>query len=73
MILPSRTKLVALDDVLPCSHVSSLQYKIELRIRNHSTLARMEIIQEVARCMPESYMVDLDNPDVFILVEVFKV
>ncbi|KAL4064373.1 hypothetical protein J3A83DRAFT_4101377 [Scleroderma citrinum] len=48
------------------------QYKIELRIRNHSTLTRMEIIQEVAQCMPESYTVDLDNPDVFVLIEVFK-
>ncbi|KAL4072711.1 hypothetical protein V8B97DRAFT_1958058 [Scleroderma yunnanense] len=48
------------------------KYKIELRIRNHSTLTRMEIIQEVAQCMPESYTVDLDNPDVFVLIEVFK-
>jgi tRNA acetyltransferase TAN1 len=33
----------------------------------------MEIIQEVARCMPEGYTVDLDDPEVFVLVEVFKV
>ena len=33
----------------------------------------MEIIQEVAQCIPESYSVDLDNPDVFVLIEVFKV
>lgn len=33
----------------------------------------MEIIQEVAKCMPENYVVDLDNPEVFVLVEVFKV
>ncbi|KAG6331615.1 hypothetical protein ID866_7479 [Astraeus odoratus] len=32
----------------------------------------MDIIQEVAKCMPESYTVDLDSPDVFILVELFK-
>ncbi|KAG2124221.1 hypothetical protein DEU56DRAFT_744708 [Suillus clintonianus] len=48
------------------------KYKIELRIRNHNTLTRMEIIQEVAKCMPAGYTVDLDNPDVFVLVEVFK-
>lgn len=48
------------------------KYKIELRIRNHNTLTRMEIIQEIAQCVPVSYTVDLDNPDVFILVEVFK-
>jgi len=48
------------------------KYKIELRVRNHNTLTRMDIIQEIARCMPENYAVDLDNPDVFVLVEVFK-
>ncbi|KAI5983374.1 hypothetical protein EDD15DRAFT_1894161 [Pisolithus albus] len=48
------------------------KYKIELRIRNHSTLTRMEVIQEIAKCVPESYTVDLDDPEVFILVEIFK-
>ncbi|KAG2107790.1 hypothetical protein BD769DRAFT_1779427 [Suillus cothurnatus] len=48
------------------------KYKIELRVRNHNTLTRMEIIQEVAKCMPSNYNVDLDDPDVFVLVEVFK-
>ncbi|KAG1744043.1 uncharacterized protein EDB91DRAFT_1236597 [Suillus paluster] len=48
------------------------QYKVELRVRNHNTLTRMEIIQEVAKCMPSNYIVDLDNPEVFVLVEVFK-
>lgn len=33
----------------------------------------MGIIEEIAKCMPENYVVDLDNPDVFVLVEVFKV
>ena len=50
----------------------AVQYKIELRVRNHNTLTRMDIIQEIAKCMPENYVVDLDNPDVFVLVEVFK-
>lgn len=49
------------------------QYKIELRVRNHNTLTRMSIIEEIAKCMPRNYVVDLDNPDVFVLVEVFKV
>ncbi|KAH0833060.1 F-actin capping protein [Lanmaoa asiatica] len=48
------------------------KYKIELRVRNHNTLTRMSIIEEIAKCMPENYVVDLDNPDVFVLVEVFK-
>jgi tRNA acetyltransferase TAN1 len=48
------------------------KYKIELRVRNHNTLTRVGIIEEIAKCMPENYVVDLDNPDVFVLVEVFK-
>lgn len=42
-------------------------------MRNHSTLTRMGIIEEIAKCMPENHVVDLDNPDIFVLVEVFKV
>ncbi|KAH7926091.1 hypothetical protein BV22DRAFT_1128473 [Leucogyrophana mollusca] len=48
------------------------RYKIELRMRNHNSIARMDLIQEVAKCIPEKYVVDLDNPNVFILIEVFK-
>lgn len=47
-------------------------YKIELRMRNHNTLSRPQIIQEVAKCVPPEHKVDLQNPDVFILIEVFK-
>ena len=52
---------------------SMLQYKIELRIRNHNTVQRMALIEELAKCMPEKHTVDLENPEVFILVEIFKV
>ncbi|EIW83989.1 hypothetical protein CONPUDRAFT_99698 [Coniophora puteana RWD-64-598 SS2] len=48
------------------------RYKIELRIRNHNTVPRMDLIQAVAGCVPDSFQVDLHNPDVFILIEVFK-
>lgn len=47
-------------------------YKVELRIRNHSTISRPVLIQHIARCMPEEHTVALENPDLFILVEVFK-
>lgn len=33
----------------------------------------MEIIEEVAKCVPERYVVDLEDPEVCILIEVFKV
>ncbi|KAF5391582.1 hypothetical protein D9757_002528 [Collybiopsis confluens] len=47
-------------------------YKIELRMRNHTTLRRDAVIQAIAECVPERYKVDLTDPELFILVEVFK-
>jgi len=67
------TRKASLQTSSPLTFSRPLQYKVELRVRNHNTLTRMEIIQEVAKCMPENYVVDLDNPEVFVLVEVFKV
>lgn len=49
------------------------QYKIELRIRNHSTLTRQSIIEAVADSVPRQLKVDLEAPEVFVLMEVFKV
>ena len=49
------------------------QYKIELRLRNHNTLKRDKLIPEIAKCVPEGHTVSLDNPELFILVEIFKV
>ncbi|OCB91693.1 hypothetical protein A7U60_g1045 [Sanghuangporus baumii] len=48
------------------------RYKIEIRMRNHSTLSREEIIRAIAQCIPERHKVDLQNPELFILVEIFK-
>ncbi|KAI9000624.1 hypothetical protein BD414DRAFT_404751 [Trametes punicea] len=47
-------------------------YKIELRMRNHNTLTRDKLIPELAKCVPEGHAVSLDNPELFILVEIFK-
>lgn len=49
------------------------QYKIEMRTRNHTTPGRETLIKTVAACVPEVHTVNLTNPEVFILVEVFKV
>jgi tRNA acetyltransferase TAN1 len=54
-------------------HASRPQYKIELRIRNHTTLDRPTILKELAAAVPAGHSVDLSDPEVFILVEVFKV
>ncbi|PAV16195.1 hypothetical protein PNOK_0781500 [Pyrrhoderma noxium] len=50
----------------------SYRYKIEIRIRNHSTVTRDEVIKAIAECIPPPHTVNLDNPDLFILVEIFK-
>ncbi|TEB24702.1 hypothetical protein FA13DRAFT_1638326 [Coprinellus micaceus] len=54
------------------SRLTVLQYKIELRVRNHTTLSRPAIIQHVASWVPEGHKVALDNPEIFILIEIFK-
>ncbi|KAG7089374.1 hypothetical protein E1B28_011064 [Marasmius oreades] len=51
---------------------SSTTYKIELRIRNHTSLTRPVIIKMIAECIPESLKVDLTDPQIFVLVEIFK-
>ncbi|KAI0058656.1 hypothetical protein BV25DRAFT_1909099 [Artomyces pyxidatus] len=48
------------------------RYKIELRTRNHSTLSRQQIIDTIVECVPSGYTVDLEDAELFILVEVFK-
>ena len=42
-------------------------------MRNHTTIPRQTLIQHVAQCIPEGHNVSLANPEIFILVEVFKV
>jgi tRNA acetyltransferase TAN1 len=42
-------------------------------MRNHTTIPRPVLIQHIAQCVPEGHSVNLENPDFFILVEVFKV
>lgn len=49
------------------------QYKIEMRVRNHTTIPRPTMIQTIAQCVPDGHIVDLNGPEIFILVEVFKV
>ena len=42
-------------------------------MRNHSVHTRPVLIEHIARCVPEGHTVALENPEMFILVEVFKV
>ncbi len=50
-----------------------MQYKIELKVRNHNTLSRQLLIDTVVSCVPSGWTVNLEDAEVFFLVEVFKV
>lgn len=50
-----------------------MQYKIELRTRNHNTVSRDDVIKTVADCIPTRHKVDLKKAELFILIEIFKV
>ncbi|KAJ7285191.1 hypothetical protein C8J57DRAFT_1290659 [Mycena rebaudengoi] len=52
--------------------VKKFKFKIELHIRNHTTITRPVLIDGIAKCVPEGHTVDLNDPELFILVEVFK-
>jgi len=50
------------------------QYRIEPRIRAHTSLTRETLIPLVAACVPadEGHRVDLAHPDVVVVVEVLR-
>ncbi|KAF7327981.1 THUMP domain-containing protein [Mycena kentingensis (nom. inval.)] len=50
------------------------KFKVELKLRNHTVLARDPLLAAIAKCIPQDagHSVDLGNPDLVILVEIFK-
>jgi tRNA acetyltransferase TAN1 len=50
-----------------------MQYKVELKVRHHNTLSRQLLIDTVVSCAPSGWTVNLEDAEVFFLVEVFKV
>ncbi|KAI9439795.1 hypothetical protein H4582DRAFT_1548033 [Lactarius indigo] len=51
---------------------SDFRYKIELKVRNHNSIPRQTIIDTVVSCAPSEWTVNLNDAEVYILVEVFK-
>ncbi|KAI5855267.1 hypothetical protein BZA05DRAFT_391059 [Tricharina praecox] len=49
-----------------------IKFAIRPTTRNHSILKRDEIIRTIASCVGPSHTVDLKNPDLLILVELYK-
>ncbi|KAJ7650066.1 hypothetical protein FB45DRAFT_886822 [Roridomyces roridus] len=54
------------------SSEKKFKYKIEMRIRNHTTITRMTLIEAIAQTIPPGHSVDLKDPELVIIVEVFK-
>ena len=42
-------------------------------MRNHNTLSRDDAIKALAACVPSQHKVDLENAELFILVQIYKV
>jgi hypothetical protein len=49
------------------------QYKIVHKIRNNSKVIKEELITSLANIVPEGHSVSLDDPELVILVNVYKV
>jgi len=52
-----------------------LKYKIQVKTRNNNKIKSLELTQELARCVPkdQGHVVDLNSPEVVILVEIYQV
>ncbi|OUM56833.1 hypothetical protein PIROE2DRAFT_25751, partial [Piromyces sp. E2] len=48
------------------------EYAIMIKIRNNSKMDRMEIIKGVAEVIGEKHKVNLTNPSLFVIIEIFK-
>ncbi|KAF8271207.1 hypothetical protein EI94DRAFT_1679705 [Lactarius quietus] len=51
---------------------SDFRYKIEIKVRNHNSIPRQTVIDTIVSCVPTEWTVNLNDAEVFILVEVFK-
>jgi len=51
----------------------AVKYKIQVASRNHTGVAKVELIRALAACVPKDrgHTVDLHNPDLVILVELY--
>jgi hypothetical protein len=57
---------------MPSCVVSVRQFKVDIRMRLHNQLPKMDIIQAVAAQIPRPHHADLSKPDFVINVEVLK-
>jgi len=47
-------------------------YKVQIKIRSHNTVQRSDAIEEVLQFVPRKHVIQLEEPDLVILVEIFK-
>ena len=65
--------LPSLVSILSSKPDSCEQYKIVHKIRNNSKVTKEELITALANIVPEGHSVSLDDPELVILVNVYKV
>lgn len=53
--------------------LTCIQYAIRPTIRNHNTLKRNAVIDQIASSIADTHTVDLTNPDKVIIVDIYKV
>jgi len=51
---------------------AATSYKVEMKIRNHNVLEKQAAIDQVVKSVPTGHFVDLEQPNLVILVEIFK-
>ncbi|KAK5583655.1 hypothetical protein RB653_005253 [Dictyostelium firmibasis] len=49
-----------------------IKYKIEFKSRNNEKINKMEYIQEIAKLIDQKHKVDLNNPELTIIIEIIK-
>ncbi|KAN0016042.1 hypothetical protein ACTFIU_005994 [Dictyostelium citrinum] len=49
-----------------------IKYKIEFKSRNNEKINKMEYIQEIAKLINPNHKVDLNNPELTIIIEIIK-
>ncbi|KAN0029675.1 hypothetical protein ACTA71_007810 [Dictyostelium dimigraforme] len=49
-----------------------IKYKIEFKSRNNEKINKMEYIQEIAKLIDPNHKVDLNNPELTIIIEIIK-
>jgi tRNA acetyltransferase TAN1 len=49
------------------------KFKVDLRIRNNESISKGKLLPEIVKLVGRPHIVDLQHPDILIIVEIFRV